>query len=282
MQAPHPTNSSSSSPATLPSSEYCKVAADAAANSSQSSPTYTYTAYESKQSPDNSASHSMPNVNCYSPKSSLSPTGSCVSGSGSSLQDQTAYSTSGSGSDSGFQSQEGPDSSTSDTNLDQMGSWSMLPTSVDAGSGGSLDQSPLNSLPSFPHITNGERISNDQILLQRVQLNEFQNRLQNSDGTYLSGTKRHSLTNFTDAFPFNKKFCSSQPEAPSRSRSSGNSSGSDEDERIVEFTEAFPSNLMGVTSSANVSELWLELPNLESVCRYCFKSPCLCFGVPKF
>ena len=72
---------------------------------------------------------------------------------------------------------------------------------------------------------------------------------------------------------------------------SGNSSGSESDDRSVEFllNDRFANDRNQAADHVDsqppegtVSELWLELPNLEFVCKYCFKSPCFCFGVCKF
>lgn len=150
-------------------------------------------------------------------------------------------------------------------------------TNVANGPGGG--QSPTSSQHQMSNLVNFSHYSSPQ---NRVQ----------GEAAMQSFTCKSSTSGSSSS--------SSSSRSPRKegSSSSGNSSGSESDEgRSIEFTgpdgydgsserEGSNSGSQPPTrlpfsvepNDSQVSELWLELPNLEFVCKYCFLSPCYCFG----
>ena len=275
--------------------QFCKLAAERQSNSSQSSPNYhqnQLSPIETSQSPTNRSSNHAPN--CISPQGSFQ-SNSSSNGCTDELQEQFGPPSKILKSNRAKQSDGDRDSSGSESN-DQIECWSVIAprseSSRSTTSGRIIDLhiDHYGGMSSSHHHISQSSYINNQLLVQRAVMSSL--------GQHFSPAQSQNFPSNGTGAPSNLVhgsfiMRSNSSGIENNSCISGNSSGSESsDDRSIEFTgpEGYMRNnlinprLPFSTHSAsqnNVSELWLELPNLEFVCKYCFLSPCYCFGERK-
>ena len=298
--------------------DFCKVAADAASRSSGSSPTYSYGNASPVLNHSQSNPGSNPASNSQSPHGSGSGSPTSHGSGGSSLQDQISSTQASVIMETRMlQSDTSSNSSSSENVHDQCWSVLTAPSeevttgaqrSMTAnGSLPDLSFEQFGNLPHIAHINSRNSYFSNHFIVQRAVMNTLGHHFSTAANGAAGSLSHHgfmnncsdSFQNRVDASPnYGYKSTSSSAanssgeSSSSSSYQSGNSSGSESDDRSVEFTG--PDGLGGPgrnnlpshhrlpfsmhPNDASVSELWLELPNLEFVCKYCFLSPCYCFG----